>query len=172
MRDVVTKWRLLSLAWRKPRIRADSRLVPSQSETSLQSNAASHWLDTYLESALYSVYVQGWVDLLTDRCDWSCQYQFSKLSQSAMPNNWDTDSVFPNWTTGSVLQEVVITYACQTWDNLAILISSKEFMWAGAQHQPRRSQISWYEGIQLIISIGLHLSTSIFDPIVRRFDTH
>ena len=33
-------------------IRADSRLVPSQWETSLQSNAVSHWLDTNLESAL------------------------------------------------------------------------------------------------------------------------
>ena len=37
---------------RKPRIRADSRLVPSQWETSLQSNAVSHWLGANLESAL------------------------------------------------------------------------------------------------------------------------
>ena len=33
-------------------IRADSRLPPSQWETSLQSNAVSHWLDENLESAL------------------------------------------------------------------------------------------------------------------------
>ena len=32
--------------------RADSRLVPSQWETSLQSNAVSHWLVANLESAL------------------------------------------------------------------------------------------------------------------------
>ena len=32
--------------------RADSRLAPSQWETSLQSNAVSHWLGTNLESAL------------------------------------------------------------------------------------------------------------------------
>ena len=32
--------------------RADSRLVPSQWETSLQSNAVSHWLAANLESAL------------------------------------------------------------------------------------------------------------------------
>ena len=32
--------------------RADSRLVPSQWETSLQSNAVSHWLGANLESAL------------------------------------------------------------------------------------------------------------------------
>ena len=31
-------------------IRADSRLVPSQRETSLQSNAVSHWLGSNLES--------------------------------------------------------------------------------------------------------------------------
>ena len=34
------------------RNRADSRLAPSQWETSLQSNAVSHWLGTNLESAL------------------------------------------------------------------------------------------------------------------------
>ena len=32
--------------------RADSKLAPSQWETSLQSNAVSHWLDANLESAL------------------------------------------------------------------------------------------------------------------------
>ena len=36
-------------------LRADSRLVPSQWETSLQSNAISHWMGANLESALYSV---------------------------------------------------------------------------------------------------------------------
>ena len=34
------------------RYRADSRLAPSQWETSLQSNAVSHWLGANLESAL------------------------------------------------------------------------------------------------------------------------
>ena len=33
-------------------LRADSRLAPSQWETSLQSNPVSHWLGTNLESAL------------------------------------------------------------------------------------------------------------------------
>ena len=32
--------------------KADSRLAPSQWETSLQSNAISHWLGTNLESTL------------------------------------------------------------------------------------------------------------------------
>ena len=35
--------------------RADSRLAPSQWETSLQSNAVSHWLGTNLESALHTI---------------------------------------------------------------------------------------------------------------------
>ena len=35
-------------------LRADFGLVPSQWETSLQSNAFSHWLDANLESALYT----------------------------------------------------------------------------------------------------------------------
>ena len=36
-------------------IQADSRFVSSQWETSLQSNAASHWLNASLESALWFV---------------------------------------------------------------------------------------------------------------------
>ena len=36
-------------------IRADSRLAPSQSETSLQSNAVSQWPGAILESALYTM---------------------------------------------------------------------------------------------------------------------
>ena len=35
--------------------RADSMLAPSQWETSLQSNAVSHWLGANLESALYFI---------------------------------------------------------------------------------------------------------------------
>ena len=39
--------------------RADSRFVPSQWETSLQSNAVSHWLGADLESALNDDIAQG-----------------------------------------------------------------------------------------------------------------
>ena len=34
--------------------RADSKFAPSHLETSLQSNAVSHWLGANLESALYA----------------------------------------------------------------------------------------------------------------------
>ena len=45
-------WAPSSAPWRLPtRYRADSRFAPSQWETSLQSNAISHWLDTNLGSA-------------------------------------------------------------------------------------------------------------------------
>ena len=40
-------------------IRADSRLAPSQWETSLQGNAVSHWLGAKLESALYLSYLSA-----------------------------------------------------------------------------------------------------------------
>ena len=36
--------------------RADSRHAPRQWETSLQSNAVSHWLSANLESAIYCIY--------------------------------------------------------------------------------------------------------------------
>ena len=42
-----------------PDHRADFRFVPSQWETSFQSNAVSHWLHTNLESALWTHF---WVD--------------------------------------------------------------------------------------------------------------
>ena len=43
---------------------ADSRLAPSQWETSLQSNIVSHWLDPILESALWFDYV--WWNVFQD----------------------------------------------------------------------------------------------------------
>ena len=43
------------------RYRADSQLAPSQWETSLQSNAVSHWLCANLESALRILYTFGGV---------------------------------------------------------------------------------------------------------------
>ena len=39
--------------------RSDSRLAPSQWETSLQSNAVSHWLGANLESDLLFMIVAG-----------------------------------------------------------------------------------------------------------------
>ena len=45
-------WRQLLCSSRTGSIRADSRLAPSQWDTSLQSNAISHWLGANLESAL------------------------------------------------------------------------------------------------------------------------
>ena len=46
-----------------PVYRVDSRLVPSQWETPLQSNTVSHWLGTNLESALVHISVKkNWAD--------------------------------------------------------------------------------------------------------------
>ena len=56
--------------------RADSRLAPSQWETSLQSNAVSHWLGANLESALVGVEVRP-----TDAYIWFC-----KLTTNASDN--------------------------------------------------------------------------------------
>ena len=49
---MLVKWSSFTTA--KGNSRAHSRLVPSQWETSLQSNAVSHWLGANLESALNS----------------------------------------------------------------------------------------------------------------------
>ena len=57
--------------------RADSRLAPSQWETSLQSNAVSHWLDADLESALHFSFYRSvavgrrWPVRCSNRT-WSC----------------------------------------------------------------------------------------------------
>ena len=66
--------------------RADSRFAPNQWQTSLQSNAISHWLDANLESALQ----WHWPDWLSRLCDlrsdrrgqWS-----SSVAGSWQPNN-------------------------------------------------------------------------------------
>ena len=54
------KTSVIILRWiQKPIYRADSRLAPSQWETSLQSNGISHWMGASLESALiYMVWVR------------------------------------------------------------------------------------------------------------------
>ena len=61
-------------------IRADSRLVPNQRETSLQSNPGSHWLGANLESALdpfhtddkWCIYVSvNWIIIVSG--DWRQQ---------------------------------------------------------------------------------------------------
>ena len=55
-------------------LRADSRLVPSQCETLLQSNAVSHWLGTNLESAMWPWWVKHhtlyWPGKSSCRCTW------------------------------------------------------------------------------------------------------
>ena len=55
--------------------KADSRFVPSQLETSLQSNAVSHWLDTNLESALHCptrTWELSWCQLIITGCNGGC----------------------------------------------------------------------------------------------------
>ena len=52
-------------------IRADYRLAPSQWETSLQSNAISHWLGANLESALWMT-IMMMFSVLTVRVMTSC----------------------------------------------------------------------------------------------------
>ena len=54
--------------------RADFRLAPSQWETSLQSNAVSHWLGATLESALY--YLHCRVRILSSSRIYRCYAEF------------------------------------------------------------------------------------------------
>ena len=68
-------WCVWSVVWpSQVYYRAHSRFAPNQWETSLQSNAVSHWLDTNLESALYFVWL-SWLlrtaesSLDTARCN-------------------------------------------------------------------------------------------------------
>ena len=71
--------------------KAYSRLVPSQWEMSLQSNAVSHWLGANLESALtvclYEVhYCRNSQDPLFDYVRWCC----NKSTVDPVPTfSWD-----------------------------------------------------------------------------------
>ena len=59
-RPQFAKWCLVTGSYMAYECRADSRFVPSQWETSLQSNTISHWLGANLESAMRV----GWVSVL------------------------------------------------------------------------------------------------------------
>ena len=70
--------------------RADSRLAPSQWETSLQSNAVSHWLGTNLESTLYYTYGLGFDLIPVEQYylpHWWLRYTFSWLILGLRPAN-------------------------------------------------------------------------------------
>ena len=75
-------------------VRADSRLAPSKWETSLQSNAVSHWLDENLESALHMVHcVDSLADVLLTMWDQlilvSCEHKFQVPVPSQRLENAD-----------------------------------------------------------------------------------
>ena len=85
-------------------IRADPRVVPSQWETSLQSNAVSHWLGANLESALD--HGPNPVELLITGIEKNWNFNFdnatnrgfnrslvSKLEQSAVSSHVDYDLI-------------------------------------------------------------------------------
>ena len=61
-------------------LRADSRLAPSQWETSLQSNTFSHWLGANLEASLYS-------DNLQQDCYVQCLSNRAGISLAMRPAN-------------------------------------------------------------------------------------
>ena len=64
-----------------PKPRADSRLAPSEWETSLQSNAISHWLGANLESALQAHIMSKKSTEWVPRCLWYVlQYPSVRLS--------------------------------------------------------------------------------------------
>ena len=56
-------------------IRAHSRFAPSQLETSLQSNAVSHWLSANLESVLYMIHTS---------CGLGCNIYHRKIMYTMM----------------------------------------------------------------------------------------
>ena len=56
MKENITYVKCSLIGWH---FRADSRLAPSQWETSLQSNAVSHWLGANLETALHFTHMIG-----------------------------------------------------------------------------------------------------------------
>ena len=61
--------------WCTTGVRADSRFAPSQWETSLQSNAVSHWLGANLESAQWYYCTMFWLE-------WGRRYSSQKCTAS------------------------------------------------------------------------------------------
>ena len=84
--------------------RADSRLVPSQWETSLQSKAVSHWLGTNLESALYCQWnlkecnIHDNLRVRSERCGclvtWFCNHLIPKPGNQTAAPLWPDPYVY------------------------------------------------------------------------------
>ena len=86
-------WILIGLRTSRIYLRADSRFVPIQWETSLQNNTISHWLGANLESALYLPPHGGWCGTrsagpipLQFPCRINIQCLHSKCNYSELPN--------------------------------------------------------------------------------------
>ena len=88
--DNIFQYHWISQAVITTYIRADSRLAPSQWETSLQSNAVSHWLGTNLESALntYSCHcywsIGQWINVL----HWTFSHAKSTSAMQNVANSY------------------------------------------------------------------------------------
>ena len=100
--------------------RADSRFAPSQWETSLQSNAISHWLRANLESVLYPVLKMSCSDLT--RMIW---YQNSSADNGCQA----TGPVIDLWTCPSLLPDK------RPHDELSELVRFSSDQWLSARLQ-------------------------------------
>ena len=92
--------------------RADSRLAPSQWETSLQSNAISHWLGANLESAMpFSL-----LFLVFRGLPWgSLVYQPNHAGQpSTHPSQWSETALDRRINIVFVKWSLAIRHPCQT----------------------------------------------------------
>ena len=67
--------------------RADFRLAPSQWETSLQSNAVSHWLGANLESALWYIVCSNAIIMLINEDHW-VHFELTKDTHTSPSLGW------------------------------------------------------------------------------------
>ena len=107
--------------------RADSRFAPSQWETSLQSNAVSHWLGANLESALMSWKNMG------SQCSESIGHIVVLLNNG---NILDFNSLWPSyatWSHGSLSTLVMLQHKVNTKANAEFGVPNSEnihvFQW-------------------------------------------
>ena len=84
--------------------RVDSRLAPSQWQTSLQSNAVSHWLGANLESALYLIFSLVIIQVYHRNCErmihvLACSFVCANGSVpfGARTNGWKVMTKIDGW---------------------------------------------------------------------------
>ena len=108
--------------------RADSRVAPSQWETSLQSNAVSHWLGANLGSALLSMLPNQALPRQQAQAKTRCEWPHTSV------NSWDIDSLVWNHGISNAWTLEILECCTKPSINIAIIFTKFSVVVSKSNH--------------------------------------